>query len=94
MGATAARHARDIVANTRRVIAIELMTAAQGLEFREEQPSPATAAAHAVIREKIPPVDEDRPLYRDIEAVTALIRDGDIMAAVEEQTGVLHRPTG
>ncbi len=94
MGATAARHARDIVVNTRRVVAIELMTAAQALEFREEQPSPATAAAHAVIREKIPPVDEDRPLYRDIEAVTALICDGDIMAAVEEQTGVLHGPTG
>lgn len=93
MGATSARHARDIVANTRRVVAIELLTAAQALEFREKQPSPATTAARAVIREKTPPVDDDRPLHDDIEAITALVINGDIMAAVEEETGTLRQPT-
>lgn len=93
MGATAARHARDIVANTRRVVAIELMTAAQALEFREEQPSPATAAARAVIREKAPLVDDDRPLHDDIEAITTLIQEGDIVRAVEEHVGALRQPT-
>ncbi|MFO8133024.1 MAG: histidine ammonia-lyase, partial [Thermoplasmatota archaeon] len=69
MGATAARHARDVVANTRRVIAIELLTAAQALEFREEQPSPASMAARAVIREQVSVVEDDRPLSRDIETL-------------------------
>ncbi len=93
MGATAARHARRIVANTRRVVAIELVTAAQALEFREEQPSPATAAAHEVIREKVPMVEDDRPLHNDIETVTEMIYNGDIMAAVEEEIGPLQGPT-
>jgi len=94
MGATAARHARDIVVNTRRVIAIELMTASQALEFRDEQPSPATAAAHTAIREKVPAVEDDRPLHDDIETITTLIMEKDIMRAVEEHTGVLQTPTG
>ena len=93
MGATSARHARDIVANTRRIVAIELLTAAQALEFLEEQPSPATAVAHAAIREQVPILDDDRPLYGDIEAITTLICNGDILAAVEETIGPLQGPT-
>lgn len=94
MGATSARHARRIVANTRRIVAIELLTAAQALEFREEPPSPATAAAHAAIREKVPPVEDDRPLHDDIETIAGLVQDGDIIRAVEEHVGRLHSPTG
>ena len=93
MGATSARHARDIIANTRRIVAIEFLTAAQALELRQEQPSPATGAAHGTIRKQVPPLGGDRPLYGDIETITTLICNGDILAAVEETIGPLQAPT-
>jgi histidine ammonia-lyase len=93
MGATSARHARDIITNTRHIVAIELLTAAQALEFREEQPSPSTAAAHAAVRRQVPMLADDKPLYGDIEAITMLICNGDIVAAVEDIVGPLNEPT-
>jgi histidine ammonia-lyase len=56
MGAFAALKAREIVGNVLRVIAIELLCGAQGLEFREGlRPGRGVAAAHDFIRESIPP---------------------------------------
>ncbi|HDS59779.1 MAG TPA: histidine ammonia-lyase, partial [Thermoplasmatales archaeon] len=89
MGATAARHARCIVDNTQRVVAIEFLTAAQALEFHDLQPSPASRAARTVIRKQVPPVTEDRSLAPDIEAIGTLIKKGTILQAVEQEVGPL-----
>jgi len=90
MGTTAARKARRILANAQRVLAIELLCAAQALEFRDPRAlSPATRAAYKVIRERVVPLDEDRVLAPEIEELARLIRSGELVAAVEKHAGPL-----
>ncbi len=45
--------------------------------------------AHDVIRRHVAHLDEDRPLYPDHNAMMALVRSGEILAAVEEAVGPL-----
>jgi histidine ammonia-lyase len=90
MGATSARKAGTIIANTQVVIAIECLAAAQGLDLRAPlEPSPATGAARALVRSVSPGLEEDRSLADDINAVTGLIRDGSLVAAITKTTGEL-----
>jgi histidine ammonia-lyase len=90
MGFTAARKAAAILANTRNVIAIEGLAAAQGLDMRGPlQPAPATAAAVAVLRKVSPYLAEDRPLADDIGAAAKLITGGTLATAVEAVIGPL-----
>ncbi|MGO9319060.1 MAG: histidine ammonia-lyase [Terracidiphilus sp.] len=77
MGMTGALKLRQIVENVERVVGIELMCAAQGLEFRRPLlASREVERAHAVVREVVPRLDEDRVLARDIEAMAAAVRAG------------------
>jgi histidine ammonia-lyase len=90
MGATSARKAAQILANTEHVIAIEALAAGQGLDLRGPlTPAPGTAAALAALREISPPLDEDRPLAPDIGAVRGLLRDGRLERAVAGAIGDL-----
>ncbi len=89
MGAFAARKARDVVANTERVIAIELLCAAQALDLQERrQLGRGTSRVYSLIRRHVPPMTEDRPPSKDIEVIAGLIRSGAIMAC-KDQAGVL-----
>jgi histidine ammonia-lyase len=90
MGTIAARHAWDILHNVEYVLSIEMLTAAQGIDFHPLQPGKGTAIAHRVIRKHIPHVDQDRPLYKDIEAVQKLVESGKIVEAVEQVIGTLE----
>ncbi len=77
MGMTAALKLRQIVENAETVLGIELMTAAQALEFR----LPLRAAvrvetARAQVRQFVPPLREDRVLAGDIAKMAAAIRTG------------------
>ncbi len=79
MGAFAARKAGTIVENTRRVIAIELMCAAQAIELQDSrQLGAGTNRLYELVRRTIPPFTEDRPLSGDIEAIADLIADGHV----------------
>ena len=90
MGMTAARHAREVVANAEVVIAIEAIVAAQALDLRAPlEPSPATAAARSAIRERVAFLEADRELGPDIEAARTLVRSGAIVEAVEGALGPL-----
>jgi len=90
MGATAARKAAAVVANVERVIAIEAIAAAQGLDLRGPlAPAPATAAARAALRAAVPFLEEDRVLSGDIEAATQLIREERLVVAAAEACGAL-----
>ena len=90
MGATSARRATEVLGNCERVIAIEALAAAQGLDLRAPlQPAPATAAARRAVRTVSPKLGEDRPLAADIAAVTRLLRKGAFLSAVEAVTGPL-----
>jgi len=77
LGATAALKARDVIANTLRIVAVELLAAAQALDLRRPlRSSAALERVHAEIRELSPGVGEDRSLSADIELVAAEIRAG------------------
>ncbi|MGH2731055.1 MAG: histidine ammonia-lyase [Actinomycetota bacterium] len=90
MGATSARRAAAILANTEHVIAIETLAAAQGLELRAPLvPAPATHAAVQTLRAVSPFVDEDRALSDDIGAVRRLVTSGDLVSAAEGAIGPL-----
>jgi histidine ammonia-lyase len=77
MGVWAARKAAQAVENARRVVAIELLAAAQGIDFlRPLATSPPLEAAHRKIRERVARLEEDRPGSPDIEAIADLLRGG------------------
>jgi len=82
MGMTAALKARQVVDFTRTCLAVEVLVAAQALDFRKPlRAGRGVAAAHARVREVVPPMEEDREIHRDIEAVSALIDSGALLAA-------------
>jgi histidine ammonia-lyase len=90
MGSVSARKLQQIVGNVRHSLAIEILTAAAGLDQRAPLvPSRGVAAAYAAVRELVAPLTEDRPLYGDIAAVAALISGGAFLAAVERDVGAL-----
>jgi len=79
---TGALKLRQIVHNLELILAIEMMCAAQGLDYRKPlTPSPAVARAHATIRAAVPHLAEDRIPAPDIEAVAKLIAEGRLAAA-------------
>jgi histidine ammonia-lyase len=71
------------------VLGIELMAAAQALDFREFTPGLGTRTAREVIRRHVAHLDEDRPLHADHTAMKALVRSGEILGAVEAEIGPL-----
>ena len=83
MSTLAARKARAVVANAERILACELLCAAQGLEFhRPLKAGKGADAAYHHIRKRVLPLDADRTLHRDLEAVEVTIRSGSLMEAV------------
>jgi histidine ammonia-lyase len=89
MGANAARHATEIVANVRRVIAIELLTAAQAIDLRDDGPARlgrATRAAYDVIRAHVAFLVHDRETTLDIERLAEVIQSEEMLRAVERVT--------
>ena len=88
MGTIAARKAKSILENVRRVLAIELMCACQAVDLRGDRGMGAgTGAAYKLIREKVEKLDEDRPLYDDINNCEELIINGSLVEKVEECVG-------
>ncbi len=77
MGPGAATKARKVLRNTEMVLGIELMCAAQALEFLKPlKPGRGVARAYDLVRERIPPLAEDRVLAPDIEAAGEMVREG------------------
>ncbi len=90
MGMYSSRKAATIVENVRKVLAIELLSAAQGLEFSKPLlPGKGTQAAYERIRKDIPPVKEDRYLHPDILSLISLVEKGDILEVTEGAVGSL-----
>jgi histidine ammonia-lyase len=90
MSTGAARKCRQVVTNTTRVLACELLCAAQGLEFHSGlRPGRGVEAAYRCLREHVRPLGRDRTLHRDLEAAERLLRSGTLLAAVEGLCGSL-----
>jgi histidine ammonia-lyase len=91
MGWSAARKLRRAVDGLTRVLAVELLTAARGIQLRAPQrPSPASAAAIAALRTAgAPDPGPDRWLAPEIEVAYQLVHSGGLVDAVEAVTGPL-----
>ncbi|MCZ4315371.1 histidine ammonia-lyase [Comamonadaceae bacterium G21597-S1] len=77
MATFAARRLQAMIDNTAHILGIELLAAAQGIDFlRPLRSSPALEQAHAVLREQVPVMREDRYLAPDIAHATDLVRGG------------------
>lgn len=91
MGTHACRKARQVLENVLWVIAIEVTSAAQALDFHLPlTPGRGVAAAYAAVRELVPHLDRDRLLLPDLERVRESVRDGSLAAAVERRVGPLR----
>ena len=85
MGSIAARKAAEILRNVQYIVAIELLCAAQGVEFRgPDKLGNGTQVAYSVIRKTVPALKEDRVISADIENVTELVRSGELAEVVEK----------
>jgi histidine ammonia-lyase len=90
MGWAAARKLRRVVDAVERVVAIEVMTAARGLDLRSPlDPAPATGAVRAGLRQSVPGPGPDRPMAPEIDRTTELVRDGSVLAWAEAVVGPL-----
>lgn len=74
MGANAAVKCLRVIENVEKILAIELMTAAQALELQTIKSSPAVQQLVAAFREKVPFNAEDRVLHEDMKAAVAFLR--------------------
>lgn len=92
MGTIAARKAAEILGNVRRVLAMELMCACQAVDLLggQEKLGKGTASAYQAIRAVCDTLEDDRPLYEDINRCEAVIRDGSLLRAVEEAAGEIE----
>jgi histidine ammonia-lyase len=91
MATFAARRLDQMAHNTAVIVGIELLAAAQGIEFHR----PLTSSAHlehvhALLRARVPSFEEDRFFAPDIEAARRMVIDGELSAACKELFAVLH----
>jgi len=88
MGGTAGLKLRQINDNVERILGIELLAAAQGVDFRRQvlgdaaQLGRGTRHAYALVRQAAPFVEVDTVLYPHMEAVRRLVASGALVAAV------------
>jgi histidine ammonia-lyase len=91
MGNASGLKAWQVLENAERVLAIELLAGAQGVEFLAPlQPGVGVRAAREFVRSLSPRLRDDRPLTPDIEAVADAVGDGSLVEAVEAEAGELR----
>ena len=91
MGTIAARQSREILENSRHVIAIEMLVAAQGLDFLKPlEPGVGVQAAYKAVRAEVPHLEEDRVPAEDIATVYRLLVGETIVNQVETAVGPLQ----
>jgi histidine ammonia-lyase len=90
MGWTSVRKLREVVANVRACLAVEMLCAAQGIDLRASiaEPSAALGEVHAVIRGRVPRMDVDREVALQIAEVNGLLPV--VCAAAATATGGLR----
>lgn len=86
MGTTAARQARQVVKNVSRVIGIELLVAAQAIDFRgADCLGRGTKAAYELLREEVKFMEKDQILYPLLDRAFKLVASGQLVEAVEQE---------
>jgi histidine ammonia-lyase len=91
MGPIAARKVTEIIRNVETVIGVEMMCAAQAMDFKKPlKPGKGSQAAYAEVRRHVKRLIDDRPLHPDIKAMTDLVKSGLIVKAVEDAVGPIQ----
>jgi histidine ammonia-lyase len=97
MGATAARQAEQILTHVETIVAIELLAAAQGVDFRIKRDSlqysdlgTGTSVAYRLLRDNVPFIEHDIPLAPHIEVMRQLVKKAKIKLVVENAVGSNH----
>ena len=91
MATFAARRLDQMAHNTSVIVAIELLAAAQGIEFHRPLASSAILEqVHAALRQRVAPYDADRFFAPDIEAARKMVVSGELSASCKELFTVLH----
>jgi histidine ammonia-lyase len=87
MGTIGAWKARTIVQNVSRVVAIEMICAAQGLDFIALSSSPAVEKVRSKLRSVVPALEEDRSMAAEIEVVAKMLSEGVFVSVAESACG-------
>lgn len=91
MGTIAARKAYEILQNARKVVAMELLAACQGIDLRGNRGlGKGSQVAYDIIRNEIPRLKEDRVMHRDIDRCEELVVKNKLVEAVEREVGKLY----
>ena len=92
MATFAARRLDEMAHNTAVIVGIELLAAAQGIDFhRPLTCSPQLEQVHAQLRRQVPFFDVDRFFAPDIEAARQMVLDGTVSASCRDLFSVLHQ---
>lgn len=90
MGTIAARKAREIMGNVRKVLAMEMLAACQGIDLRGNKGLGAgTNIAYNIVREQVSFLADDRVMYKDINLCEDIIKTNVLVDRVEEKIGIL-----
>ncbi|HIA04908.1 MAG TPA: histidine ammonia-lyase [Myxococcales bacterium] len=90
MGMHSAVKALEVLTNVETVLAIELLCAGQGIDFRRPlRSAPGVEAAHAVLRKYVEKLQDDRILYPDIHLALELLQSTELLDAAESAIGPL-----
>ncbi len=90
MGCSAARQACQILDNLEYILALELLAAAQGIDFRRQELGPSaqlgkgTRVAYGLVRLHVPFLENDAIMYPYIEAVRQLVADGTLYRSIAD----------
>jgi len=97
MGMWAARKAEKVLSNVTAILAMEFLAACQAIDIQKPlqkrqkcEPGAGTRIAYKIIRKKIPYLDKDREIYKDIQKAIDIIKSNAILRAVEEALGPLR----
>ena len=90
MGTISARGARDILSNSYKVLAMEMLASTQAIEFRNKRNlGVGTSVAYSYIRERIPFIEDDVIMYPYINKSIEILKNGDLVKLVEGKVGKL-----
>lgn len=91
MGTIAARKARDIIGNARRVLATEIMAACQAIDFRHGlKLGRGTQAAYDTIRKYVDFIDNDKVMYIELDKCEELIATGELLRNTEKEVKIKY----
>ncbi len=91
MGATSSRKVKEILSNVTNILAMEILASTQGLYFLKPlEPGDGIKRLYEIVRDRVPPILEDRCFHNDIVEIYDLIESGKILEEVERAVEALR----